>query len=144
MMPTRRFIAHAGALLALALLSLLAPSMTRAQITDCPCPKIPITVEREVSCRVTFVIHHPSGLDEIVVVSPGTTVTIPCERGLTIDVVECGSIRVPVPVGGCLININTDTTPVCCVDVCLNRIPDGCWALLVRPTISAAISCPCR
>jgi hypothetical protein len=143
-MPSRQLIARAGALLALSLLSMLAPSMLRAQISACPCATIPLTVQSDVSCRVTFIIHHPSGLDQTVTVSPGTTVNIPCEVGLKIDVVECGSNPVPVPIGGCLININTDTLPVCCVDVCFQRNGLGCWAVLVRPTISASATCPCH
>jgi hypothetical protein len=143
-MPSRQLIARTGALLALALLSMLAPSMLQAQISTCPCPKIPLTVQSDVSCRVTFIIHHPSGLDETITVSPGNTASIACEVGLTIDVVECGGNRLRVPVGGCLININTGTTPVCCVDVCLQRNGLGCLALLVRPTISASITCPCH
>ncbi|MBS1910941.1 MAG: hypothetical protein JST22_03045 [Bacteroidetes bacterium] len=140
----RSVVRRAVLLLSVAALFLVVPALLRAQIPDCPCDKIPLTVQKDVACDVTFLLHHPSGVDERVTVQHGTTVNIPCEVGLSIDVEQCGNSWLPVPVGGCLININTATTPVCCVDVCLERGASLCWGLIVRPTISAQITCPCR
>lgn len=130
----------------LPLLALLLSSVPlRAQITDCRCAKVTLLVQKDVTCKVTFQLtYEKSGIQTEITLAPGEITTVDCEPGLSIAAGRCGAGFVPIPEGGCIINLNALGDPMCCVDACLEQDDAGCWTAYARPTISMAPGCSCR
>lgn len=140
----RRHTVGIAAILSLLALS-LASAPLRAQIADCRCTKVTLLVEKEVTCKVTFrLTYEQSGTQTDITLAPGEITTVDCEPGLTIAAARCGAAFVPIPEGGCLINLNAGVKGMCCIDACLEQDDAGCWIAYARPTISMAPGCSCH
>ncbi len=123
----------------IALLLLLAPATTHAQIGQCACKKIQIANQKATACCVSLVFAGASEYTQQF--CPNTTQTVACEDGMTISVVDCKGNEHPLHFlpSPCVTNI--PIADGCCVDVCISITAQGCYLVDIRPS---AVDCVCQ
>ncbi|HVZ38956.1 MAG TPA: hypothetical protein VHI13_06745 [Candidatus Kapabacteria bacterium] len=86
-----------------------------------------LSITNNADCAVSLVVACQN--EGIVTVSAHGTASPPCTGVPAVSVVDCRGRELAVPLGGCRKGVNI--TDGCCVTVCLQLLPTGCYSVTI-------------